>query len=144
MKAPPNRTKSFVILNDRLDGLLSSEPLLTGIQPRDQSKYCKGLIKLQLKVDHRIMSDSTWSYQTKSLGRTRIWWPDRSNRSAIFWSDIGPFWKWKINCSPCYTHNCLHNTPFELSALQNHSLSGQQLQLRFLIPEGVRLRELLL
>ena len=46
MKAPPNRTKSFVILNERLDGLLSSEPLLGGIQSRDQSKYCKGLIKL--------------------------------------------------------------------------------------------------
>ena len=46
MKAPPNRTKSFAILNERLDGLVSSEPLLSGIQTRDQSKYCKGLIKL--------------------------------------------------------------------------------------------------
>ena len=46
MKVPPNRTKSFVILNERLDGLLSSEPLLGDIQSRDQSKYCKGLIKL--------------------------------------------------------------------------------------------------
>lgn len=46
MKAPPNRTKSFVILNERLDGLLSSEPLLSGIESRDQSKYYEGLIKL--------------------------------------------------------------------------------------------------
>ena len=46
MKASPDRTKSFVILNERLDGLLSNEPLLSGIQSWDQSKYCKGLIKL--------------------------------------------------------------------------------------------------